>query len=435
MDKRMKFRRSLFAAIVCIVALVVPLALGAISVKFAAVVLILIAALLLTSHKLRWPKDPRPVFLFCTAALFTVSLGDLALRVATPKGMYYRPHEMFVQRWPQLPEVFRYRANTHFSGETYGDLAAMTGDEALRETREIVFDTDERGFRNRPNEQPIDLVLLGDSFIAGNGTTQDQIVASQLQQKHGFSVYNFGVPGNPWQSWVHLSAEVDTLDLAPGACVLLAVFPGNDFDETFGPTKHAELNMRNALERFAIRYSTFRHSSPVYRLSKLASSRKKSTRVLIATDNGKNVLFYKPYIAVNKINVEEHPGFAAMTSTLDALQSSCRKRGLRFKVVILPTKYEIYGWMLEKAEAWTQVSETGAANALRTVCEAKQIDVLDLRPGILAAAKTRYEADGSLLWWRDDTHWNLAGNEVTADRLAPFVRAAPNVPLTKTKYR
>ena len=83
------------------------------------------------------------------------------------------------------------------------------------ETRSIDFITDSYGFRNKPlDEGPVyDILLLGDSFTVGNGTTQESTWATLLSSRYNLKVYNLAIPGSPWHSYVNLAMEMERLDI------------------------------------------------------------------------------------------------------------------------------------------------------------------------------------------------------------------------------
>jgi len=92
----------------------------------------------------RWPLLGNLV-LALTLLLMGVTISDLILRITAAKLLYYRPHEMFIHRWPARPYLDRYTANVDYHGDTYGDLAALSGIKTLREPRKVIFRTDAFG--------------------------------------------------------------------------------------------------------------------------------------------------------------------------------------------------------------------------------------------------------------------------------------------------
>ena len=56
--------------------------------------------------------------------------------------------------------------------------------------------TDARGFRNPPERQGTDVLLLGDSLIYGHGLDDDETVTSILHKDYGYSAYNMARQGD-----------------------------------------------------------------------------------------------------------------------------------------------------------------------------------------------------------------------------------------------
>src|SRR5262245_14724543 len=116
----------------------------------------------------------RVLVMLGTAAVLLTGL-DLALRGALADSLYNRVHERLLVAPPGALAFARYAPDSSVRMTSYGDLAAMSGDPSLREPREEVFVTDDYGFRNSPEVAALpayDVVLLGDSFGVGVGTTQ-----------------------------------------------------------------------------------------------------------------------------------------------------------------------------------------------------------------------------------------------------------------------
>lgn len=56
--------------------------------------------------------------------------------------------------------------------------------------------TDARGFRNTPERQGTDVLLLGDSLVYGHGLDDDKTVTSILHKDYGYSAYNMARQGD-----------------------------------------------------------------------------------------------------------------------------------------------------------------------------------------------------------------------------------------------
>src|SRR5205085_2694165 len=183
-------------------------------------------------------RRPARVALVLLSAFFAVTFCDLAARAL----VFYlyesdRRAAVHVRRWPPLPQLPRYDPGVNLDGVTYGDLAARAGRSDWREQRRVRFVTDAYGFRNEPSGEagrPLDLIVLGDSFGAAGGTTQEQTLTSVLARDYGLSVYNLSVAAeSPQQEYATLLLEGARLKTREGARVLWLLFEGNDLDDPY----------------------------------------------------------------------------------------------------------------------------------------------------------------------------------------------------------
>src|SRR5205085_5589113 len=218
-----------------------PLVVGVLPVVPALLLLAPLAALALYAFTRTgapaWTKKIAAVGLSIT---FAVTAFDLLARPLLLYVFEDRPKLLFARRLPALPEVYRFAPNVNFRARTYGDLAAVAGRRDWREYREISFITDAYGFRNDTTSQdaarPFDLVVLGDSFGVGDGTSQEQTWASVLAREHNLAAYNLSMDGaSPWQEYVNFLLEGERLRLRPGTLVAWVFFTGNDLDDLYLP--------------------------------------------------------------------------------------------------------------------------------------------------------------------------------------------------------
>ncbi len=110
------------------------------------------------------------------SAGITLSAADVVLRATLSDQLYYRPHERYASRWPPNPRLVRYTPGIVYDGDVFGGLAAMLADPPVRQMRRVRFETDTLGFRNKASALEVapNLIILGDSFAAGSGNSQEQ---------------------------------------------------------------------------------------------------------------------------------------------------------------------------------------------------------------------------------------------------------------------
>jgi hypothetical protein len=374
--------------------------------------------------------DPLQNILVALAATcLTVTGADLLLRPMLGGQLYSTPMNAYTRKKPELPEVGRWDPNVSIIGEAYGDLAAMTGNMALRVPRRMTFMTDDAGFRNGETQWPIDVLVLGDSFGAGAGVTQKNMVSQLLQTKYGWSTYNLSFPAcGPWHQYVNLAIESPRLQLAPHAVVIWMLYTGNDLDDEYGSTwTVAELPWRSKLSAWRVSYKTFRGRSPIrqitdnlYWRSKKANEMKRNVITAVLPD-GRPVLFLEGQEAWgrrSRADVERHPNFPNLIRTMEEMKRLTEERGLRLLIAILPTKGEVYRSLLEGRPSLPEDSDpSGFSEAIFGVCDKVHLHCVDPKSGLIAKARQLWSA-GDLLWWRDDTHLGEQGHEALAEILA-----------------
>ncbi|MFL6257075.1 MAG: alginate O-acetyltransferase AlgX-related protein [Pyrinomonadaceae bacterium] len=394
-------------------------ALGVIPYAPAGVGLVLFAAYAFGRARGRLSKQVSVVLL---SACFAVTLFDLAARPLLLYLSSVRPSERYIYRWPEQPLLQRYVAGVHFEGLTYGDLAAVSGRGDWREWHPIRFLTDEYGFRNEPPAQgsasrPLDLILLGDSFGVAAATTQGETLSGVLARDYGLNVYNLSISReSPQQEYANLVLEGGRLKTREGTRVLWLVFTGNDLDDPYyKELEDPQPTRPSAFARIAVALGDFRARSPVRRLLTEGDSALIIERRFV---DGRRVLFHKNYAERRGRTAEEimrHPNFVHLKATLGAMERLAAARRLKVSVALVPSKEEVYSWLLDGAPPWRSGAEpSGFAEVMRGLCEQQGFGFLDLKPALVEESRREFEQTGALLWWPDDTHWNEEGQRAAA---------------------
>jgi hypothetical protein len=365
------------------------------------------------------------LLLLVASLALSLIAGELVLRQALRDVLVYGPHQRFLRRWPALPALLRYEPNARFVGETFGDLAAMLPDASLRQRRTVMFETDALGFRNTPPAPrgEYDVLILGDSFGTGDGTSQESTWSSLLQSRHGLRVYNLSMPGiGPWHGYASLLGEHGRLRRSSRCVVLLAFFAGNDLDDAYGSLDPAALAPRPGPVRAAAAWLfTLRERAALQRLLMLAL-RGQESEVLVRPFPGGPMLFFGDYVRRRRRTeamLLAHPNLGALSATLQALRDLAGSLRAGFRVVLFPAKAEVYSWVLDPADAGSsRVEPSPLGRVLGRLCAERSIPFADLTRAFVERARGRPAGEAEPLYWRDDSHFSPVGHELAGWELA-----------------
>lgn len=378
------------------------------------------------------PSATKKIIVPILSVCLTVTGFDLVARPVLRETLLFRPTGMFESPWPLMPLVSRYAPYVHYRGHVYGDLVGLTGERADREVRDEEFLTDAYGFRNEvaiPAQSAfLDVILLGDSMADGANTTQEGTLTNVLSKNYGQHAYNLSMTGaGPWEEYVNLLFEIDRLRIKPAGTVLLwAIFTGNDLDDRcYALLEKGQLPQNGWLRSRLVSYDTFRRRSPVRLLriySGLALFQHTSPsqpqiikRVFL---NGRKMLFLSSFaLRRNRSSVDilRTPNFSCIKSTMDAMKKLGEERHIEINVVVVPSKEEVYSWVLDNGSPWSADPEpSGFATILKNVSAQEGFRFLDLKPFLIDASKRAWEDSRESLWWYDDIHWNVRGQKEAA---------------------
>jgi hypothetical protein len=407
-------------AVVAGVAIAAPFAEGTLKNGWiAAALLLLVGGYVLMSQ---WSRVLENTLLVVIAVCLTLTGLDLLLRPLIGHKLHFSPLNVHSRRLPQLPLLGRWNPTITLDFLAFGDLAAMAGDPSLREYRRIAFETDHAGFRNRPISASIDVVVLGDSFGAGAGTTQAETFSSLLDTRYGCRTYNLAFPGGPYFEYLNAAIELPRLPLAPHATLLWSLFTGNDLDDPAGDIWEIEqLPWQSGLAAWLVQYRTFRSRSPLRQWFDALVVRKHTLADQVIQrqlPDGRRVLFMRQQESAagrSREEVERHENFPRIAKTMAAMRTLASRYGLELILAMFPTKGEVYSWLLhDTAERSREVRPSGFAEAVLAVCKDLRMRCLDTKPFLREEADRLFSSAGKLLWWLDDTHFGTLGNAAVA---------------------
>ncbi len=358
------------------------------------------------------------------AAAFTI---DVALRFLPLDLFSFRAWEVFRRDYPPPNGPFAPNRAYH-SGKVYGDLAALGNLRALREYRSETFTTDAYGYRNPPAFTRPAAVLVGSSFAAGAGVSDDETPAAQLSAVHGQPVFNSAGT----QSYVEdLLSLTHRLGLRGGVVIYEALervkFPA---EAPVLPWKRPATvcsrlfpvpGLRSACADWSTRLSRFQKVSPLKILAQRAYRALENDDVLPNTlarrnvirarlGNGDPMLFLSEEVADAGEQRSEDEAVRYFTW----LQGLVRQQDLGLLVVLVPDKYTVYSPLIAGHEG--PPADPAYLERLELGLHANGIAVVNLAPAFRAAA-ARDLARGIYIYWRDDSHWNARGIALAATEI------------------
>ena len=333
-----------------------------------------------------------------TLILVTV-LYSLTLKLTgLEDSIYYRPDEKYV-RFDYTHNHRLYQNKVHLDmSMPHGDLRAMTTED-IAEPRRIQFHTDADGFRNERDYHGQRYLLVGDSFIAGNSNSQEDLLVTQLLRDHGLDTYSLAYPGNPADYAAYMRGFSSRY--GENFRVLLFLFEGNDFEESRG-------RKASVLARYGRRYyemfselNTYRVTGSLLKRVTRARSIHAGSDLEIATLGGKKLAFYRLYRDVTRrANLPNPVGFERAIESM---------RPYIERVYFIPTKYRVYARHLTPSA----ILPHAQWQYLDNICRKHQLRCTDLTEPLTRESDALL-SKGEFTWWRDDTHWNRNGIAVAA---------------------
>lgn len=362
--------------------------------------------------------------LLVASTLFSLLLGELALRLFTPAPTTFNHHQLYCEHDPLLG--WRKRPNTeghHHTGE-YNVVEKMNS----------------QGFRGGEHARPKPagtrrILFLGDSFAEGYTVAFDSLFSEIMQARlqadcpsRPLEVINTGTGGYSTDQEV-LLFEQQGKSYQPDDVVLM--FCTNDpwfnlqeryYDRGFKPrfvhSADSLLLTNTPVPTMAAR-PFFTKAKDYLLQHSILVQRLRNLRDALAPRDRQLPVEWRVY-------QNDAPGMAPAwqltAALLDRLRQKTAEAGSRLLVFYIPEKIEIH------PEAWQAfVRDYPAAPALcdpslprrrlSSICDSLDIALLD--PTSVFAEKTT-KSPGARFYFQHDWHWNPAGNRVVGEALAAY---------------
>jgi hypothetical protein len=313
----------------------------------------------------------------------------------------------------------------------HGDLSSLGNWPEYHQYRLETVSTDKYGWRNPAElaEHPEQLggFVIGDSFAAGGGLSDQHTLAARLGELLGRPLYNLGggLPGR-----VQTIRDAATRLHVTGGVVIYEIMERLDPPYIAGadqPYYKAELPPAGEPPSLRERLSTFweEHKVSVLKIVlrrreqdlklKLSGQQEELARnrqVLMRKMTNGDPMLFMSWDAVRGDRLMSPDYFVW-------LQPWLRERGLTLIVMLVPSKYHVYEKYL--APHSEPVPSPATLDRLEASLRQAGVPVVNVTSALTARAAELYPGR-EYVYWIDDTHWSPEGVRVAAGAVAEVVK-------------
>jgi len=278
---------------------------------------------------------------------------------------------------------------------------------------------------------PVDAVFLGDSFTFCY-TEYALCWVQRLAEEHGMSVVNLGQVATGSTS--HLNV-LKTFGLPYEPRFAVWQWYGNDFNDDYGMALMSGSVSQTSEPQLApvdegsssqpIRRWLEKNSAVYWILDTTTGSaeeRYKYERYVDpyrAEDGGVDIAFGRPYI-LDAFDLSQPKNQLGLKITKDALLEARQlldDQGISLVVLLIPTKEEVYRHLTEADLGVDKLAQLSQGRSQMTrFCDEQGLPCLDVTTALQETALS-----GENVFWPDDLHLNVLGNQVIANSVWEFL--------------
>ncbi len=293
--------------------------------------------------------------------------------------------------------------NNKMIRDGYGDLAHHTEHAILK--KDIAWDTDKLGFRNKNVIEFPDVIFLGTSNIAGYSTSQEQDISNQVANRTGLSTYNIA----PY-TFDKFTQLLDAKIINPPKILVYGLIErGLPF---LPEIKQPNSNVKNTF----LKLKSTTIFNGLARLIDIPAKRSFQrfiiARINNATGNGvQSAINEKMFFFQGKYSkIEATPEVVKRTADIISLyRDYCKEKGIEFVFFPVPNKETLYHELVPFEEQPDYLKKLYAELKKRGI------------PTINTLALFNQEKHKELLYHFDDTHWNVNGVNIAAKNIATLI--------------
>lgn len=334
---------------------------------------------------------------------------------------------------------FNRRVIRNFSGTRYAPLYGIDA-----ESYDIEWIMDKDGFRNQRTMDVADVIVLGDSYVEYGANEADTFGARLAEKSPGITVRNVGKSGYSVGQYLHAFKRFG-LPYQPKVA-LMAFYEGNDIPEV-RDYLHWKAGRTGELRSYLLKFATdslWRRYLAAAAATTVGLRTKLTTLEAILLKKFATARGYAPpthpELAILNLNGRLYPKLfidAPPEATTDEMLASeefqairkffrefrevCQINAVTPLLVYIPTALHVYAPYATKASGrrWLEGRDRqmavveNAESAIKTVASEAGLAVISLTPVFKRAA-----AEGHMLYYALDAHWNARGREIAARFIA-----------------
>lgn len=300
--------------------------------------------------------------------------------------------------------------------ETRGDLA---GDTPFAIPKKVKWMTDRYGFRKKDLEgiKP-QVVIIGDSNIAGQGLTQEEMLSEVLEGQLKVPVYPYAPAG------INAFLKDLRFEEDPPRVVIVSYIERDILNMPFPKLSqrrkrfHLFYEWRDRLTQIRWIQAAGILLDRLFKMNMLnhirASIGNKAFMEFYHFPSKFGPMLFLQGEAANQEIPSER--FHDAVETIEAYNEILRKRNIRFIFLPIPNKENIYHDFLPDRRRPVFLER------LIRELKKRKIETVDTQK----AFEDEYRKNSALLFFLDDSHWNPCGVRLTADRTARLIEGKGN---------
>ncbi len=336
--------------------------------------------------------------------VFALVLLEVALRIVTLPNRFNLNNQL-IQQWEPDPELLlRLRPNLNLRITAHPEFS-------------YTVQTNADGLRDEPLEGAFDIATIGDSMTFGFGVDAADTYSTQLEEQSGWRVLNLGWAG--WNSHVY-PVTAQRYATPSEATVWVWGFFINDLRESIGAedflaendaTAYYDQAVENAQVPFPLNLQVMQTLGVVFDSS--LTLLPDSGDALYQGDDFTMLASTYPWRMTDPTAADVQRGWDITADAIQQTATLAEANNATLVLMYIPPREHVYWQQVSTVLPdydITQLDEVAAQ--LEAIAADNAIPYINLLPPLRDAA-----ADGDMLYFPSDGHFNPAGHAVTASVL------------------